>query len=66
MCKKPDKNHAALAKTTSQTAGCKLTTKSVSKCESGWTHQGTSCYKKITTAVITILCILVLKYLIFV
>ena len=51
VCKKPDKNHAALAKTTSQTAGCKLTTKSVSKCDSGWTHQGTSCYKKITTAV---------------
>ena len=52
VCKKPDRNQPLqFGKTTSQTAGCKLTTKSVSKCDSGWTHQGTSCYKKMTTAV---------------
>ena len=62
MCKKPDRNqYLQFSKTTSQTAGCKLTTKSVSKCDSGWTHQGTSCYKKMTTAVKNLKC----KFLVF-
>ena len=48
VCKTPDLNQPLqFSKTTSQTAGCK-DRNSVSKCDKDWTHQGTSCYKKMT------------------
>ena len=49
----PDDNHPKLVKPPAYELACAVTTTtpSLAACPSGWTHQGTSCYSGIQTAV---------------